>query len=65
MPWGPEDVARHNKSAAANPQKRDRWAATATGLLNHGMSESSAIKIANSQVNKPLGNRYRQGGKKS
>ena len=65
MPWGSPDAIHHTKEADT-PEKQERWAKTATGVLNSGMSDASAIKIANWQAHKPvkMDGRYRSGGKK-
>jgi hypothetical protein len=58
MPWGPEDVSRHNKAAAANPMKRKMWAKVSTSALAYAEKkgitnpEAYAIKVANSAVKK-------------
>ncbi len=49
MPWNAGDAHRHTHMANT-PAKQHKWAAIAEGLRKKGMSESSAIRIANAAL---------------
>jgi hypothetical protein len=53
MPWaGKSDVGRHNKKAAGSKEGIRVWSEVANKTLASGKSDASAIRIANSVINK-------------
>lgn len=53
MPWGPEDVNKHNKNVSGS--SKAKWARIANSVLAQTGDEAMAIRIANSRV-KPSNN---------
>lgn len=51
MPWEPSDATRFTKKANT-PAKKRQWAHVANSALASGDSEASAIRQANSAVNR-------------
>lgn len=52
MPWSEDDVAEHNKRAAASPATRAKWVAVANNALEQGHDDATAIKMANAAVSR-------------
>lgn len=52
MPWKPSDATEHTHEADTQ-KKQERWAAVANNALRRGLSEASAIRMANSAVKGP------------
>ena len=53
MPWTAKDAPRHTRKANT-PKKRRQWAHIASGALERGASEKSAIVQANGVVAKSV-----------
>lgn len=61
MPWAPGNVDKYKKGLSSN--SKIKWSRIANALLAQGKNESSAIRIANSQV-KPSANAVKRKLKK-
>ncbi|HEY6018655.1 MAG TPA: hypothetical protein VIY48_01835 [Candidatus Paceibacterota bacterium] len=49
MPWTPEDAPKFTHKANTDAKKQE-WAEIANRALSNGMSDSSAIRIANAAM---------------
>ena len=58
MPWTSVNATMKTK-AADTPKKQKAWAATANNVLQRTGDDATAIKIANSVVNR-MGGRYKR-----
>ena len=63
MPWGPDDAKRFTKKASSSKSKR-QWSAVADSVLARGVSESKAIRSANSVVKREAAKRSRKSRRK-
>lgn len=53
MPWTSSDAKRFTKKASTKSQSQE-WSKTANAVLDKTGDDSTAIKVANSQVKKSL-----------
>ena len=53
MPWTPENALRHTKKART-PKLQRQWADVANSALDRGLTESEAIREANSVIRKEV-----------
>ena len=53
MPWTPEDALRFTKKAIT-PKLQRQWADVANSALERGLTESEAIREANSVIRKQV-----------